>query len=94
LAFSGSGGDSGTVYNNLGDFCLDDTGDSTTNGNPVQIYTCNGSSAQKWTPEPNGTVQLSSGHCLDDTNASTANNNPTQLYDCSSGHANQEWKLP
>jgi hypothetical protein len=71
LAFSGSGGDSGTVYNGLGNFCLDNTGGSTTNGNPVQIFTCNGNSTQNWTFEPNGTIQFSSGHCLGVSNAET-----------------------
>jgi len=47
----GSGGTGGTTgpitgYNGL---CLDDRSASTTNSNPVQVYTCNGSAAQTWT---------------------------------------------
>ncbi|WP_236653323.1 hypothetical protein [Streptacidiphilus melanogenes] len=30
--------------------CLDDRSASTANFNPVQVYTCNGTAAQQWTP--------------------------------------------
>jgi hypothetical protein len=93
LSFSGSGGDSGTVFNSLGDFCLDDPNDSMTNGNPVQIYTCNGTAAQKWTLEPNGTVQLTSGHCLDVLNEGTTQGTAVVLAaTCSTSNTGVIWR--
>jgi hypothetical protein len=37
-----------TLYNAWSGKCMDNTGDSTTNGNQVQIWTCNGDQAQTW----------------------------------------------
>jgi predicted alpha-1,6-mannanase (GH76 family) len=37
-----------TLYNAWSDKCMDNTGDATTNGNQVQIWTCNGDQAQTW----------------------------------------------
>ncbi|HUN35109.1 MAG TPA: ricin-type beta-trefoil lectin domain protein [Trebonia sp.] len=92
LAFTGSGGDTGSVYNSLGNFCLDDTGGSTTNGNPVQIFTCSGNAEQKWTYEPNGTVQWSSGHCLDVLNAGTkALTTVVLAATCATTNAGVDW---
>jgi uncharacterized protein YyaL (SSP411 family) len=40
-------GSSGTVFSGVcGSLCMDDRGSGTTNGNPVQIYTCNSTGAQ------------------------------------------------
>src|SRR5579875_749419 len=44
-ADTGTGG-AITGYDGL---CLDDRSASTADFNPVQVYTCNGSSAQQWT---------------------------------------------
>jgi predicted alpha-1,6-mannanase (GH76 family) len=37
-----------TLYNAWSGKCMDNTGDSTTNGNPVQIWACNNDTAQTW----------------------------------------------
>jgi hypothetical protein len=38
-------------------YCLDNTGNSASNGNPIQIWLCNGDAAQNWkfVPDSNGT---------------------------------------
>ena len=47
----------------------------------MQVYTCNGTSAQNWTPEPNGTLQAL-GKCLDVTGGGTANGTLVDLNAC------------
>ena len=69
--------------------CLDDRSASTTPGNPVQVYTCNGTAAQEWTYESNGTIQTL-GECLDVTGAGTANGTLVDLYTCN-GTVAQVW---
>ena len=44
--------------------CLDDRSASTANFNPIQVYTCNGTNAQSWTVNSNGTLTVL-GNCLD-----------------------------
>jgi hypothetical protein len=53
----------GTLMNPASGLCLDVAGASTAAGANVQLYTCNGSSAQKWALPPvnGGTVTLTSG---------------------------------
>ena len=70
--------------------CLDDRSASTTDLNPVQVYTCNGTSAQQWTLESNNTVEVL-GKCLDVDAAGTANGTKVDLYDCN-GTGAQTWE--
>src|SRR6185437_7555580 len=37
--------------------CLDDRSASTADYNPIQVYTCNGTTAQSWTVESNGSLE-------------------------------------
>jgi chitinase len=76
-----------TGYESL---CLDDRSASTANFNPIQVYTCNGTSAQQWTVESNSTLQVL-GKCLDVNAAGTANGTLVDLYDCN-GTAAQVWQ--
>ena len=69
--------------------CVDDNGDSATNGTHVQMYQCNGSAAQAWTLETNGTIEIN-GKCMDITGASTANGALIEEWTCNGG-ANQQW---
>jgi beta-glucosidase len=69
--------------------CLDVTGDSNTNGTPVDIYTCNGTNGQQWTEEPNGTIHAD-GKCLDVIGGGTANGTLVDLYQCN-GTGAQVW---
>jgi serine protease len=69
--------------------CLDDSGGVTNNGNKIDIWTCNGTSAQKWTYNSNGTLSVL-GSCLSDryyTGAGTK----LVLWSCI-GHRNEQWR--
>ena len=69
--------------------CVDVAAASTANGTAVQLYTCNGTTAQQWTAASNGSLQ-SLGKCMDVTSAGTANGTKVQIYDCN-GTAAQQW---
>ncbi|MEV6740850.1 ricin-type beta-trefoil lectin domain protein [Streptomyces sp. NPDC051104] len=71
--------------------CVDDATSSTTDGNKIQIYTCNGTSAQNWTVGTDGTVRGIGGKCLDVTSSGTANGTKIDLYTCN-GTGAQQWK--
>jgi chitinase len=87
----GGGGGTGatgaiTGYEGL---CLDDRSASTANFSPIQVYTCNGTSAQNWTVASGNTLQVL-GKCLDVDAAGTANGTAVDLYTCN-GTAAQVW---
>jgi hypothetical protein len=90
-------GVSGPVRLDLGGKCLDDTVDSTTSGNKIQIWSCNGGSSQNWEYVPDGspggagTLQIH-GKCADISNYGTANGSKIQLWSCNGG-ASQQWFL-
>ena len=64
--------------------CLDLSGANNTDGTAVQVYTCNGTNAQQWTVEPDGTVQ-SEGKCLDVAGSAV------DITTCS-GSSTQHWQ--
>ena len=70
--------------------CLDDRSASTADYNPIQVYTCNGTSAQQWTLESNDSLEVL-GKCLDVDAAGTANGTLVDLYDCN-GTGAQTWE--
>ena len=70
--------------------CLDDRAASTANGNPIQVYTCNGTNAQQWTAGSGNTLQVL-GMCLDVAGAGTANGTKVDLYTCN-GTVAQVWQ--
>ncbi|HET6860191.1 MAG TPA: family 16 glycosylhydrolase [Streptomyces sp.] len=76
----------------LANKCVDVAGGATANGTPVQLWDCNGSSAQRWTVGDDGTIRAL-GKCLDVTAAGTADGTPVQLWDCN-GSAAQQWATP
>ncbi|MFF9818188.1 ricin-type beta-trefoil lectin domain protein [Streptomyces sp. NPDC014006] len=83
------GGDRTGAFVGLADKCLDVAGGSTANGTAVQLYDCNGTTAQRWTVKTDGTIQAL-GKCLDVTSASTTDGAKIQLYDCNATGA-QQW---
>ncbi|MFF9378441.1 ricin-type beta-trefoil lectin domain protein [Streptomyces griseoluteus] len=92
--FTWAGGQSGDssrtgAFAGLAGKCLDVAGGSGTNGTAVQLYDCNGSTAQQWTLAADGSVRAL-GKCLDVVSASTANGAKVQLYDCN-GTGAQRW---
>ena len=77
-----------TGYSGL---CLDDRYSSTANYNPVQIYGCNGTGAQRWTfDQANDTLQAL-GMCLDINAGGTADGTLVDLYYCN-GTGAQVWQ--
>ena len=69
---------------------LADRSSSTALFNPIQVYTCNGTNAQQWTVESNGTLEVL-GMCLDVDGAGTANGTTVDLYTCN-GTGAQVWE--
>jgi beta-glucosidase len=87
----GGTGHTGAITAGVGaNLCLDIRSASIDNGTPVQIYTCNGTTAQTWTVGSDGTVQAL-GKCMDVASAGTANGTKVQLYDCN-GTGAQQWQ--
>jgi chitinase len=83
------GGTTGTITGYEG-LCLDDSGAITTNFNPIDVYTCNGTNAQQWTVASGNTLQVL-GSCLDVDGAGTANGTTVDLYTCN-GTGAQVWE--
>ena len=74
--------------------CMDITAAGTANGTKVQLYDCNGTGAQTWQAQSNGTLRNpASGRCLDATGPSSADGTRLQIWDCF-GSGNQLWTLP
>jgi hypothetical protein len=67
--------------------CLDDFGSGTTNGNKVDIWTCNNTGAQQWT-FVNGELSVL-GKCLDDSSQGSSGA-PLVIWTCN-GHTAQTW---
>jgi hypothetical protein len=80
----GGGGTTGTTgpitgYDGL---CVDVRGANSANSTPVQVYTCNGTSAQQWTVVAAGSTLHALGKCMDINAGGTADGTKVQLYDC------------
>jgi Ricin-type beta-trefoil lectin domain/Putative Ig domain len=67
--------------------CLDDSGGGTTNGNKIDIWTCNNTPAQKWTFAGKELSVL--GRCVADHNYTGAGTKLV-LWSCI-GHKNEQW---
>ena len=83
-----SGGATGPITGYQG-LCLDDRSASTANFNPIQVFTCNGTTAQQWTAAPGNTLEVL-GKCLDVDAAGTANGTTVDLFTCN-GTGAQTW---
>ena len=79
----------GTPVVGLAGKCLDVQDDDNADGTQVQLYTCNGTNAQKWTFQDNQLVNVG-GRCLDVSDANSANGTKVQIYDCN-GTVAQHW---
>ncbi|MFI6642677.1 ricin-type beta-trefoil lectin domain protein [Streptomyces sp. NPDC050504] len=88
VSTSDSGGTSGALVGLAGK-CLDVADADPANGTAVQLHTCNGTAAQRWTVGADGTVRAL-GKCLDAAAAGTADGTRVQLYDCN-GTGAQHW---
>jgi chitodextrinase len=86
----GGGGTRTGPITGVGGKCVDVAGANTGNGTPIQLFTCNGTNAQRWTVGTNGTL-TALGKCADVTFGSTDNGAKVQLYDCN-GTGAQVWQ--
>jgi hypothetical protein len=72
--------------------CVDDKGAGTANGTTVELFTCDGTTAQNWTIEPDGTVRIL-GKCLTVGGQEKAGS-PVILSTCQPGASAQQWNAP
>ncbi|GID26194.1 ricin-type beta-trefoil lectin domain protein [Paractinoplanes brasiliensis] len=87
LTTTGGGGGS-SLISNLNGKCLDVPNGNFSDGVRVQMWTCNGTAAQRWN-FVNGTLQTSNNKCLDIAWGSTANGAVIQIANCSGNPAQQ-----
>ncbi|RPF20078.1 ricin-type beta-trefoil lectin domain protein [Myceligenerans xiligouense] len=71
--------------------CIDVPNSNFTDGVPLQIWTCNGTAAQRWTFHSDGTVRAG-GLCMDLAWGDPANGTTVQIVNCS-GNVAQQWVL-
>ncbi|MDI5938119.1 MULTISPECIES: ThuA domain-containing protein [Micromonospora] len=69
--------------------CLDVRNAGTADGTQIQIWACNGSTAQTWSVTPNSTVKAL-GKCLDVSGGGSADGTKIQLWTCN-GSGAQNW---
>jgi chitinase len=90
LTGGGGGGGGGGQISGYGGKCVDVNAGGTANGTAVQLYDCNGTTAQQWTVGSDQTLRAL-GKCMDLTSAGTANGTQVQLWDCN-GTGAQKWQ--
>jgi hypothetical protein len=87
----GGGGRVGQVVSAATGKCLDISASGTADGTKIQIWTCNGTGAQRWTVGADGTVR-GLGKCLDVRSSGTANGTIVHLWTCN-GTGAQTWSV-
>jgi hypothetical protein len=80
----GGGGGTGATgpITGYGSLCVDVRGANSADFTPVQVYTCNGTSAQQWTVVQAGSTLHALGKCLDINGGGTADGTTVDLYTC------------
>jgi subtilase family serine protease len=82
---------SGPVKSGISGKCLDDWHSGTANLNKIDIFSCNGTTAQNWTVETNGSLQnVTNGKCVDVLHSGKTNGTTVDLYQCN-GTGAQKW---
>ena len=96
LSLTASGTLSGQLPDDFGasNKCADNSSGNLTNGNVIQIWTCNaGPPAENWTLKSDASIHINgSTFCMDVSGSGTANKTPIVLETCN-GHASQQWKV-
>jgi hypothetical protein len=77
----GGGGTTGPIVG-YGGLCVDVRGANSADFTPVQVYTCNGTSAQQWTVVQAGSTLHALGKCMDINGGGTADGTTVDLYTC------------
>lgn len=78
----------GVAVVGYGGKCLDNYYSRLRDGNPVQLYKCNGTNAQKWIVGTDGSLRNVSGnYCVDITNGNMSAGAYIQLYRCNGTNA-------
>ena len=86
----GGGSGTGGAITGYAGLCVDVRGADSADFTPVQVYTCNGTSAQKWSFVQAGTTLHALGKCLDVNGGGTAAGTTVDLYSCNNTGA-QVW---
>ncbi|MCT2585337.1 RICIN domain-containing protein [Actinophytocola sp. S1-96] len=73
----------------IGGKCVDVASSNTADGTAIQLWTCNGTGAQRWTVA--GETLRALGKCMDVRFSGTANGTPVQLWGCN-GTGAQVWQ--
>ncbi|MEU4625618.1 RICIN domain-containing protein [Actinoplanes sp. NPDC023801] len=69
------------LQSNFSGRCIDIPGGVPNAGSRLQTWDCNGTDAQKWTFQPDGTLRAM-GKCMDPAGGALTNGTPIQLTDC------------
>ena len=83
-------GPTGPATSGITGKCLDVSGGQSVNFQPVDLYSCNGTAAQSWSVDSDGTVEAL-GKCLDVNGGGTTNGTKVDLYTCN-GTGAQQWQ--
>ncbi|MFD9245922.1 ThuA domain-containing protein, partial [Streptomyces sp. NPDC059556] len=74
----------------VGGKCLDVDNSQSADGTRIQLWTCNGTAAQRWTVSADATVKAL-GKCLDVSGGGSADGTKVQLWTCN-GTGAQKWE--
>lgn len=88
---SASGISADTVVRGYAGKCLDVNGGGADDGTKVQLWECNGTSAQAWSYD-GGQLVAPSGKCLDVQWGNPERGTPVQLWECNGTDA-QQWRF-
>ncbi|MEV4641527.1 family 16 glycosylhydrolase [Actinoplanes sp. NPDC049548] len=69
------------LKSNFSGRCIDIPGANPVDGARLQMYDCNGSAAQKWAPQSDGTMRALN-KCMDPVGGALTNGTPIQLVTC------------
>jgi len=90
IPFTSTGTLTGAISNGTPGMCMDNTNGTSTDGNLVQIWSCNSNASQHWTVESDGKLETGNNMCLgiDGGPDSTVGSN-VWVWNCDDG--GQEW---
>ncbi|MEU6410367.1 ricin-type beta-trefoil lectin domain protein [Microbispora sp. NPDC046933] len=88
LSLTTTGGDTSALISALNNKCIDVPGADFRDGAPLQMYTCNGTIAQRWT-FTGGTLRTQNNLCMDVAWGSRDNGAVIQIATCSGNPAQQ-----